>query len=77
MLLDSDDCFRPPRPASQSVLIEPLPTSAPSDRLARSSRWPRTCLMVERFREKLTTDELKNWFDRMPKEMEQEAERDA
>ena len=33
--------------------------------------------MVERFREKLPTEELKNWLDRMPKEMEQEAERDA
>jgi len=33
--------------------------------------------MVERFREKLPTEELKTWLGRMPKEMEQEAERDA
>jgi hypothetical protein len=33
--------------------------------------------MVERFRAKLTTEELKNWRDRVPKETEQEAERDA
>ena len=33
--------------------------------------------MVDRFREKLPTEELKNWLHRMPKEMEQEAERAA
>ena len=32
---------------------------------------------LERFREKLTTEKLKNWLHRMPKEMEQEAERAA
>jgi hypothetical protein len=33
--------------------------------------------MVERVREKLPTEELKNWLDSMRKEMEQEAERDT
>ena len=33
--------------------------------------------MMERFREKLTTEKLKNWLDRVLKEVEQEAERDA
>jgi ATP-dependent Lhr-like helicase len=32
-------------------------------------------LMVERFREKLTTEKLKDRLDRMLKEMEREAER--
>jgi hypothetical protein len=33
--------------------------------------------MMERFREKLTTEKLKNWLDRVLKEVEQGAERDA
>jgi len=33
--------------------------------------------MVERFREKLTTEKHTNWLGRMLKKMEQEAERDA
>ena len=59
----------------RASLNNPLRTYGAPDRLAQQ-RWPRTRLMVE-LREKLTTEKLKTWLDRMLKEMEQEAERDA